>query len=316
MQKRAALLLGLLSIGCAAPDGGTGGSGGSGAGPTISDAVGTFEVRLVPAAPDNVAYTAVSGRVADAPTPPNLLMRIVERAGDCQLRKPHAPVCRTPCDGTSVCADDDRCQRSPIEQNVGTIRVKGLGAAEFTMQLIVGTYQLPGDVMLPYPPAAEGTAIVMQTSGGVYEPFTLEGRAIAPLVLAGSGPLPLTPGMPLRLEWTRPGDASLARVAVRIEVSHHGGGLKGDIVCETADSGALAVPASLLDHLVALGTAGFPTVYVTRVASNSVAIRPGRVALEISSSAERNLQIPNLTSCTKNEDCPSGKTCQGDDTCR
>jgi hypothetical protein len=315
MHQTAALLLVLLSIGCAASPG-NGGTGGSGGAPITGEVVGTFEVRLVPAAPDNVAYTAVSGRVADGPTPPNRSMKLVEQAGDCQLRKPYAPVCKTPCDGTSVCAADDRCQRAPTEQNVGTVRVKGLGTAEFTMPLIAGTYQPPAEVMLPYPPAAEGTAVQMQTSGGAYTPFTLEGKTIAPLVLAGSGPLPIIPGMPLELAWTRPGNASLARVTVRMDVSHHGGGLKGDIVCETADSGALTIPASLLDHLVALGTAGFPTIYITRLATSSISIAPGRVTLEISSSVERNLQIPNLTSCTKNEDCPSGKTCQSDDTCR
>jgi hypothetical protein len=65
-----------------------------------------------------------------------------------------------------------------------------------------------------------------------------------------------------------------------------------------------------------LGVAGFPTVVVTRSATGSTTIAPGRVDLVVSSTIERSVEIAGLTSCTADTDCQPGQTCQSDLTCK
>ena len=68
---------------------------------------------------------------------------------------------------------------------------------------------------------------------------------------------------PLTLTWTAKGASADSTIHVHLDISHHGG-TKGQIECDTADSGSLTIGASLVTQLVNLGVAGFPTVRLTR----------------------------------------------------
>jgi hypothetical protein len=317
---------GALLLGCSSsPGAGAGGAGGSagaggGSGGTTGSpdiVVGGFAVQLKAADPtiNAPAYTAVAGRVADGPRPNTVIMKVVEEAGGCRLRTPRVPFCNTACGSESVCGDDDKCLPYPKAQNLGLVRVKGLGAGEFSMEPINGNYQPSASVMLPNPPCPEGAPIELQTAGGAYPSFTLKAKGITALAVAGSGAIPLTSDQPLKLQWTAPGDASFSRVLVRVDISHHGG-LKGEIECDVPDTGTLEIPGTMVGKLIALGTAGFPTVYLTRASTGYAVIQPGRVTLEVSSSVERPLEIDGIVSCNDTVDCPAGKICQADRTCR
>jgi len=178
---------------------------------------------------------------------------------------------------------------------------------------VSNTYQAPPSVPLAYPPFAEGDAVTVTAAGEYLPAFTLSSKGIAPLAL-GPGELALKSGQALALTWTK-GAVSAASIHVKLDISHHGGS-KGQIECDTSDSGTLTVSSALVSKLLSLGVAGFPTVIVTRRAVGSTVIPAGRVELEISSSVEQAVTIDGLASCTDTADCPNGQTCQSDLTCK
>jgi hypothetical protein len=167
--------------------------------------------------------------------------------------------------------------------------------------------------LLAYPPFAQGDAVSLSASGDYFPAFNLAAKGIAELELTSTA-LALKSSQPLSLTWTKGGEAS-AKIHVKLDISHHGGS-KGQIECDTADSGALTISAALISKLLNLGVAGFPTVIVTRHVIDSTVIPPGRVELEISSTVEQAVSIDGLTSCSKKEDCPTGQDCQNDLSCK
>lgn len=281
---------------------------------------GTFQVSLV--APDSslgsAGYTSLVGKVADGPTPATILWTESSRSGSCVLKKPRVPFCEQSCTGGAVCVDDNKCQSYPTAKSVGTVRVTGIrsasGATEFSMDPVAGSYQPLGD-SLPYPAFSEGAAIQLTSSGGAYAAFTLKSTGIAPLQLL-TDPIPVQSGQPVKLSWTPPGQTGISSIHVKLDISHHGG-TKGMIECDSDDSGSLEIAPSLVTELLNLGTAGFPTIVVTRSATaGSAVIAPGRVELGVSSAVERAVQIPGVVSCSDSSQCSSGQTCQKDLTCK
>ncbi len=299
------------AAGAAAGAGGAAGSGGA-ANADPDAVVGSFIVDLVGATDNVEPYVSVSGKVYDGVTPSTVAWDLVSSAAGCQLLKVRAPFCSTPCTGGGVCVEDEQCAGYPAAQDLGPVVLQGLGSVDITMKPIASGYQLPGDVMPAFPPAAEGSALSLHVTGGPYGAFEIESRMIAPLV--AKGPLTLDPDQPLSIAWTAPGDTTLARMQVKLDISHHGGA-KGKIECDVADSGALVLPASLVSGLIALGVAGFPTATLTRVATGSASIAPGKVTLQASSSVSLELVVPGVLSCHDASECPTGKACRQDLTC-
>jgi len=288
----------------AAPSGGTSSQ-------DPSAVVGSFIVELVGKTDSSDPYVAVSGKVYDGVTPSTVVWDMVTSGAGCQLLKPRAPFCSTPCSG-GVCVEDDQCASYPTAQDLGPVTLQGLGSADVVMKPIANSYQLPGDVTLAYPPAAEGAPLTLKVSGGPYGAFSIQTKMVAPLLAAGT--LTLDASQPLDLKWTAPSDTALARMQVKVDISHHGGS-KGKIECDVPDSGSLQIPASMIARLIDLGVAGFPTVTLTRVVSGSTALAPGKVSLQALSSVALELIVPGVQSCHEDTDCPSGKPCQQDLTC-
>jgi hypothetical protein len=277
--------------------------------------VGSFVVNLVAPTSTTDGFTSVLGRVYDGPQPPPLGWEVAATAQGCELRIPVAPFCDPGCDTTAVCTPADGCVPYPVAQDLGTVTMTGLAADAIEMKPIAATYQLPPAIELPHPPTAEGAAIGLQTSGGNYQPFTLAGAGIAPLELLGSEPIPLVETEALTLQWGPPSDPAASRIAVKVDISHHGG-LKGLIECDVEDDGELEIEASLLEQLIALGTAGFPTINVTRAATGGARIEPGNVLLSVSSRVERALEIEGIVSCNDDDECAAGQTCLPNRTCQ
>lgn len=302
---------------------GCGGTSAPPSDPSVGDPAvlaGTFLISLV--APDNTlgtaGYTSLVGKVADGPTPSTLIFTETSSSGACKLKKPRVPFCETACTGGAICVDDNKCQAYPVAKSVGTVRATGIrtaaGETEFTMDPIGGSYQ-PGGASLPYPAFAEGAPLTLTSSGGAYAPFTLTASGIAPLELL-TQQIPVAANQAVSLSWTPPGTAGASQIHVKLDISHHGG-TKGMIECDTADSGSLTIAASLITDLVSLGTAGYPTIVVTRSATpGSAVIAPGRVELSVVSAVERAVQVPGVISCSDSSQCTGGKTCQADLTCK
>lgn len=280
--------------------------------------VGGFQVTLSAPAGERPGATTVVGRVNDGPTPATVVYEQAAAAGACTLFTPRVPFCETPCGGSAACVEDDTCQAYPKARNAGDVKVTGLhtadGATELTISPIASNYQLPAGVTLAYPPCSEGEAIKLEASGGDTGAFTLESKGIAPLELSTDA-IPLAKDTAVHLTWTAPGQSGVAKISVKLDISHHGGS-KGMITCEAADSGALEIPATLATKLLDLGVAGFPTIVVTRSAVGSATISAGRVDLVVSSAVERGVEIEGLHSCNGPDDCPPEKpTCRPDLLC-
>lgn len=289
-----------------------GASAGGGAAPSNSDAVvGSFIVALVPKTSTDPGYTSLTGKVYDGVTPATVVWDLVTSAAGCDLMKPRAPFCSTPCASGGVCVEDEQCAAYPTAQDLGAVTVKGLGA-DFSVKAIANAYQLPGDLTLPFPPADEGADVSVNVTAGAFGPFAIRSSMVAPL--AASGALSLESGKALKLGWASPGNASAARMHIKVDISHHGGS-KGKIECDVADSGSFEVPAALVGSLVSLGVAGFPSVELSRVATGSAAIAPGKVTFQVLSTVSLDLAVPGVQSCHEDTECPTGKPCKQDLTC-
>ena len=292
----------------------SGGSGGTVSGDP-NRLVGSFQLKLTPASDLGEATSSIVGRVSDGPTPVTTIREKPQTDGDCTLTTPRVPFCSTPCGGSAACVEDDTCLAYPATHSAGEVTVTGVqatdGGSPLVLTLINNNYQ--AGVPLAYPPFAEGDAVVFTAAGDYFPAFNLSAKGIAPLALTAKE-FPLKSGQGLAVTWTK-GAESSAKIHVKLDISNHGGS-KGQIACDTADSGALTISAALITKLLNLGVAGFPTVQVTRHTVGSTVIPAGRVELEISSSVEHAVTIDGLVSCTKKDDCPDDQECQDDLTCK
>ncbi|HEY3664865.1 MAG TPA: hypothetical protein VGL19_02650, partial [Polyangiaceae bacterium] len=208
-------------------------NGGAGSGDPNA-LVGSFIVGLVGKTATDEAYTALSGKVYDGATPDNVAWNVVASDAGCQLLKPSTPFCDPACKNGEVCVAGDQCATYPTAQDLGPIAISGLGATSITMKAIAAGYQLPGDAVLPFPPADEGALIQLNVPGGPYGAFAITSAMVAPL--ASTGAVTLESGKSLTLDWDAPGQPNLARMRIKLDISHHGG-TKGKIECDVADSG-------------------------------------------------------------------------------
>lgn len=278
---------------------------------------GTFKVTLQSASASVAASVSVLGKVYDGATPAATIWDVKATSGGCQLLVPRVPFCETPCGSSKVCVADNTCVAYPTSHSVGAVRVRGIGtttgSSDFTMTPISNGYQAPAGVTLAYPPFSPGDKLTFDAAGADYPAFSLAGKGIAVLEVAATS-LTAAADTALPVRWTAAA-TDLAKVHVKLDVSHHGGS-KGKIECEAEDTGALDIPADLMTQLLALGVAGYPSIVVSRDATSFVVGPSGRIELVVSSITEKSIDVTGLTSCTKNEDCPAGKTCQSDLTCQ
>jgi hypothetical protein len=292
--------------------GGGAGASSDAAAPGDGPVVGTFIVEMVPATGTTAAYTTMSGKVFDGPSPSTVAWDLIEDSGGCQLSKPRAPFCNPACGSGKLCVETNTCAGYPTAQNLGPVQVSGLGSGDFSMLPIANSYEPPGDLTLPFPPAAEAADVRVAITQGPFGAFTLQSKVVAPLV--SSGAVTMETGKPVQLTWDPPGQADLARVEVKLDISHHGG-TKGKIECDVADSGSLEIPESLITKLIDLGVAGFPTITLTRVTTGATAIAPGKVTLRVLSAVSREVLVTGFQSCDETHPCPTGQSCQQSLTC-
>lgn len=314
---------GNVDAGAGKTDGGGGSSDAGSGSVNTAQKVGTFTVRLVapkPASGGSAAsegFTSINGKVFDVPVPEEVVWDLDTEQGGCKLLKPRVPFCDPACT-QGVCIEDDKCAPNAYPKSVGAVTLSGLksatGTADIKIDPIAASYSTPGDVMLAYPAFAEGDSVKLHAAGSGAAAFDITAKGIAPLTLTSTS-FPLKTGMALPIAWKAPGKSDVGRISVLLDISHHGG-TKGKILCDVADTGSLSLPAELITKLLKLGVAGFPTIIVTRVSSGSVQTSGGKVELQIVSDVEHGVEIDGLTSCSDDVDCPSGKKCDTDLSCK
>jgi hypothetical protein len=300
------------AAGSSAPVAGTGAAGAGGAALELH---GSFNITLVAPVEEtgSAAMTSIIGKVNDGPTPSPAAWKQESEANGCKLYTPRVLFCDPACDRSAVCVDDDMCAAYPKTAAVGAVTLTGVGSGDVVMDPVAGNYQPKAGTSVPFPPCSEGGTITLAATGGGNAAFTLTARCIAPLDF--KGPVALVDGQPLVLTWTASGQPDLARVLVKLDISHHGGA-KGKIECDVPDTGMLTIPAEMTDALVDLGVAGFPSVQLTRRSTSAAGSGATKnVILNVSSPVERAVTIAGLTSCTEASECPDGQTCRADLTC-
>ena len=310
--------------GGAGATGATGGSGQTGGASGGGDPLlGAFIVTMkapVPASATTAATpgsTTILGRVSDGATPALTYSKQTAADGACQLLVPVSPFCATPC-GSGACVADGVCQAYPMVQNLGDASVDGINCGGATTGVALkntsGNYQLPSGVSCMYPGLAEGDTVRLTTTGADLPAFNVTTVGIAPLALTNAS-LPLAAGQALTLTWKAASNPKASRIHVKLDISHHGGS-RGAVTCDSDDTGSVTISGDLMTKLLALGVAGYPTVIVTRTSTGTASLTKGHVELRVSSEVETPVQIAGLESCGSDEDCPTGKTCQADLTCK
>lgn len=302
-----------------AGSGNAGGSGGTaGTGPSDSmELVGSFQVQVTASAEDESSGTTTAiGKVNDGPSPSSVKWTVEQEDGDCRLEIPSAPFCDGGCSG-DVCVDDGVCKPYPQAKTVGEVTLKGVvldgGGDEVTLREVAKAYQPPAGTLFAYPPFEERAKVTVTATGGDYAAFSLEAEGVAPLTITATD-LELDVNKALELTWNAASAPEASKIHVKLDISHHGGS-RGQIICETSDSGAVTISAALMTELIGLGVAGFPSVIMTRSSTGSTQIEVGRVELAVTSKSERFVTVAGFESCTEDEDCEEGQTCQADLTC-
>lgn len=284
--------------------------------PAVDAALGGFVIDLVAAVVEGgvekaPAYTAVMGKIFDGATPAPVTWTVVAEGGGCRLLTPTVPFCNPGCGGGAACVEGGTCIRYPNPVSLGPVHVEGLDGGALDLAEVAGNYQ--PTARIPYPPLPEGAKVEITAPGGALGPLHLESVGIAPLELTSR--VQPVPGQPLALTWKPPARSDIGRIEITMDLSHHGGS-KGKLECDVADTGALDIPAGQITALMEFGIAGYPTVVVSRVASGGATTRLGRATLRVVASVERAVEIEGLRSCTSNEQCPAGMTCQVDLKCK
>lgn len=267
--------------------------------------VGAFTIELA----DD--FTAVQGQVADAVNP-NTLTRVASEEGVCALLRPRELVCDEACGGGTTCGPDGVCVAIPANVDVGEVTVGGLTAAvSMTASAPVWYYTFRGD--LPHPGVMPGSAVALAAAGHMGEAFALDALGVEPIVI--DDPIvELAVGEGAVIEWPAPAADTGSRVHLDLNIANHGG-TPARIECDVPDTGRFELPVALTDELLGLGASGFPTVVVTRRSVDSAEVALGCVELRVISQTVLDVEIPGLTSCGADEDCPMGQTCQDDLTC-
>jgi hypothetical protein len=282
-----------------------------------SNTSGYFRIRLNEKSEISQGIPTVEGRVYAGVSPSAILWVEKSRSGACALYQPKAPFCDPGCGTKAVCVEDGVCKAFARPIVVGKVTLTGAktkaGETSFAMDPTNNVYQVPAGTNLDYTPFAEGDEVKVSAAGDTaLGSFAIAGKAIARLNVL-SDTIVLADGKPIHLSWTPPAKEMGTSILVEVDISHHGGS-KGKISCETADNGSLDIAAPLVDNLKALGVSGFPRIELTR---KSVTTHPQtHVNLEIESPITKLITVPGVISCTTNEECPDGKTCQQDMQCK
>lgn len=324
------LLTAAAAIGAAAPACGgggassTGGSGGAASGGAggasaapwrpcpAATRVGGVSLALIAAAENAPAYAQILGSVKNGVRPSDVWRELAQE-GACRLIVGPQLDCATSCDAGKVCAGDNACIDEPISQSAGTITITGLAEAASFPPLGNKTYYFAFSDGAPYPPYAVGAAIALAAAGADHPAFSAAGRGIDPLVFPAQA-LDVARGQPLAVTWTAPAAAGAGTIGLRLDIAHHGG-IAARVECDLPDTGAATVPAALISQLIDRGTAGFPTVSLTRRSVDSATIPAGCVEFSIASSIERPVNVEGVISCGEELPCPGNRECRPDLTC-
>lgn len=254
---------------------------------------------------ETLDYSFVDGQVSDAVLPTDVRTELVA-AGDCRILRRENPFCDPPCGGTETCDLSGTCVAYPETVDVGVVEVFGLSTSVAMEPVQPGNAYF--DTALDNPPWTPGAELALSTGSGAYPPLTLHGRAPEPLEVASDAWV-LVPGEDFSVAWTPPATDSGTEVTLELRIDQHGT-TPSTLVCAFADTGTGVVAAETLDVLVEAGLTGFPAGELRRRTADHGGLDGGGcVEFQARSVRIPHVDVEGYTPCRRDEDCPSGQTC-------
>lgn len=170
---------------------------------------------------------------------------------------------------------------SPPQFSAGTITLGGLRRAVTLVPNAASFYPSPAG--LPADLFADDAAITVSAAGDQVPAFSLAAGGVTPMVSSYvDASLGLVPGQPLALTWTAGGGDARVRLKVNWSSICHAGGEWYVLECDTADTGAFTVPASITAVLPSRAGFGQCGARLSRVRTATV---PGKdLSLVVASS--------------------------------
>ncbi|MCY1075010.1 hypothetical protein [Archangium lansingense] len=258
-------------------------------------------------------YTAVQGRVLSGVVPANV-RQVEAQEGECRLLRGRTLFCEPACGASQTCGEEGVCIPYPTARNVGSVRVRGL-KSELSLSPSSARFYSSSGTTLPHPGFDEGASIKLVAAGSEVESFTLRGQGVSALVVPEEA-MTLERSKPATVSWAPSTSAAAARIQLVVDLAHHGG-IAASLECDgLPDTGSYTLPAGMISKLLDVGVAGFPKITISRRSADSADTSVGCVELLVLSQVDREILIPGLVSCSGDEDCPEGKTCQPDLTCQ
>lgn len=257
----------------------------------------------------NAGSTVVSGSVEDRVLPLSI-QEVVATRGDCRLLRRVIPHCEPACDPSKTCDHEGRCVPWPVQQDLGTVRVHGLGAPVAMEPWKPGFSYHALD--LPHPAFEADAPILLQTEGGALDPFELYGVGVGPLELLDEQWV-LREDADTTVRWNPLGGLGRSHVAVLLRIDLHGIS-PAELECTFSDTGEGTLPGALVARLVELGVSGYPQVSIRRRTMDSAAVSTGCVSLEVVwSGTPPVVDVEGYEPCsTLDPDCPEGQNCNFD----
>jgi len=267
--------------------------------------VGSFEMTL------KETFTSVQGTVTNGVRPSDV-SEVTSTEGTCKLLQPKTLFCDPMCGSGETCNDDGTCVVLPSNQSVGVVSVTGL-TAEVSMEARspVFYYNHVGD--LPHPAFQAGDEVMLSAAAEDIGPFSITTTGISALTLTTEN-MRLERDAPGVLDWEASTAHDSTKIEIELNIANHGG-TPAKVRCLSDDSGHFEIPASMVNALLDLGFSGFPSVSLTRAASNVATTDYGCVEFRAQSTTVLSVNIDGLISCSDNSDCPTDQTCQADLTC-
>lgn len=259
-----------------------------------------FGSTLVELFPED-GYATVTAQFFDAPPPPINAVEVKQEQSGCKLLTP--VICSPTCAAGSYCSSAKQCVAKPAAIGAGKLKVEGLSGMSLELDPTPPMMNYSGPTLQPFPPCTEGSDVTAKS-----DKFSTGIKCIAPLTLTSAVPIPVKTGQATHITWKAPGVANISRVQIALEIAHHGG-YKGEIDCDVPDTGSFDIPAPLVTELINLGLAGYPSVAVTRQASNAAANEP-EARLTMPSRVEVEVDT-GVISCgaASSPPCANGTTC-------
>ncbi len=234
----------------------------------------------------------VDGRIQDRVKAVNAFAEL-DVVGDCRLFLREAPQCVPECNGQKEqCSLGEVCEPLDQLQDVGPLYVVGLNYDVVVMPNNQNDYAMftneEKGVFQDGPIFDEGDFVAAHAGQGMYGPFTLQGRGVAPLAMLAP-PVVLIPGSDLELDWET--SSGPGEILVQVSLQNHAT-TPVTILCRTEDSGALSVPAKFVDKLLEAYIAGDIALTVQRRTVDAENFKTGCIEFQVYSDYDVKLKLP------------------------